>query len=590
MRQGRFRGSVSGRTAAVIAASMMVFASWSAGNAQELMPVSQIRAGMHGVGKTVFQGNRVEEFQVEILGIMPNIGPKQDIILGRLSGGPLANAGVIQGMSGSPVYIDGKLIGAVALGFPFSKEPIAGIQPIQQMIRSGGNTAGALRAGAQPTPFGSMTQIATPLSFSGFGARTLQAFAPRLRQLGFEPQQGVSGGSPSSPEVSGTVQAGSMISVQLVSGDFAVSADGTVTYVRGKQLWAFGHPFMDVGSTEMPFARSEVLAVVPDVNSSFKVSTAKEWVGTIASDRSTAIAGEIGRRAHTVPVEIDVRSDATGTHTYHFEVVRDRMLTPLLTQMTLSSAMDATERTIGTQSMRLNMRIEFEGAPALTLHDEFVSDSALPQQVAGDAVVELAYLLSCGFQSLSVKSVQYELVPVEAKQELHITQAWTSAHEVRPGDTVTVSALLGGENGVRVLRTVDYKVPIGAPAGPLNFTVSDANTLNFPEFGGMNAASAKTPEQLVSMLNQYRGSQAAYVRVWRAQPAFTLAATAPGQEITDPPPSVMLVLADPSTSPVANTTQLQTRGSGVAELIDACPGLCGCGRKDYPGGRQRVDQ
>jgi hypothetical protein len=319
--------------------------------------------------------------------------------------------------------------------------------------------------------------------------------------------------------------------------------------------------------------------VVPSLNSSFKVSSAKEWVGTIASDRSTAIAGEIGKRAHTVPVSIDVHSEATGTHAYHFQVVRDRLLTPLLTQMALFSAIDSTERSIGFASMRLNMNIEFEGAPSLTLHDEFVSDSALPQTVASDAVVELGFVLSCGFQSLSVKSISYDLAPVEAKRQLRINQTWTSAHEVHPGDTVTVNVELAGEDGVALLRTAQYKIPIGAPTGSLNFTISDANTLNYPEFAGMTPGSARTPAQLISMLNRYRGSEAAYIRIWRAEPAFTIAATAPGQEITDPPPSVMLVLADPSTSPVANTVQMQTRGSGIAELAIAVPGYVVTGAK-----------
>lgn len=574
----RTKRQQTGKTGvATLAVLALLIAGAMGVRAQAIMPVSEIRAGMHGVGKTIFQGNRIEDFQVDILGVMRNTGPKQDIILARLSGGPLAEAGVIQGMSGSPVYIDGKLIGAVALGFPFSKEPIAGIQPIEQMLAGTGAQPGG--AAAQATAFGNMSQILTPLSFSGFSARTLQAFAPRFRQFGFEPQQGVSAGSPPSREMSGSVQAGSMISVQLISGDLSVAADGTVTYVRGKRIWAFGHPFMNSGPTEMPFARSEVMAVVPNLNSSFKASNAKEWVGTIVSDRSTAISGEIGRPAHTVPLSIGVKSGAMGEQTYHMQVVRDRLFTPLLTQMALLSVMETTARAIGAGSMRLNMKIEFEGAPPLNLHDEFVSDSALPQQVAADSVVELGFLLSCGFKSLAIKSIDYELAPVDQKHELHIAQAWTSAHQVQPGDTVTVNVLLAGEDGERLFRTVDYKVPIGAPEGQLNFTVSDANTLNFPEFAGMNAASARTGQELISMLNRYRGSEAAYVRVWRAEPAFTIAATSPGQEITDPPPSVMLVLADPSTSPVANMTQLQTRGSGVAELTIPAPDYVVTGAK-----------
>ncbi|MBV9268826.1 MAG: hypothetical protein JO061_21840, partial [Acidobacteriaceae bacterium] len=478
--------------------------------------------------------------------------------------------------------------GAVALGFPFSKEPIAGIQPIEQMIEDGGfggatalNTVvtnhGSSRwrdigvhvapGEAAPSPFGTMTQLVTPLSLSGFTPATIRTYAAQFRSLGFEPQEGVSAGSPISHDFSGNVTPGAMISVQLLSGDMSIGADGTVTYVDGKRVYAFGHRFLDVGSTELPFARSEVLAVVPTLNTSFKVSTPKEWVGTILSDRSTTVAGEIGRPAHTIPLAISVKSGVTGTHSYHLQVVNDRFLTPFIAQTALFSAIDATERTIGAGTIRLNERIEFEGSiPPLVLRDAFVSDSALAQQVAMDAVVSLGFALGAGFQDLRVKAITIAIEPEEAKRQLYVAQAWTSAHEIRPGETVTITALLAGENGFQTSRSIEYKVPIGAPAGALNFTVSDANTINFPEFAGMNSGSAKTAAQLIDMVNKYRGSQAAYIRVWRAEPAFTISGPSPGGELTDPPPSVMLILADPSMSPTSNAAQVTTRGSAVAEL------------------------
>jgi hypothetical protein len=559
-------------------------------SAQGFFPLKDVRPGLHGIGRTVFQGNRIEEFQVEILGVLQNAGPKQSIILAKLSGGPLAEAGVIQGMSGSPVFIDGKLLGAVALGFAFSKEPIAGIQPIEQMVEdsrftngsgavqskasfrhtnSWGQTAANLVESAANVPslFGSLTQILTPVALTGFTPATIQAFSSRFRKLGFEPQQGVSAGSPTSPAFSGNIEPGGMISVQLMSGDMSISADGTVTYIDGKHVYAFGHRFLDGGTTELPFARSEVLAVVPTLNTSFKLSVPKEWIGTITSDRSTGVAGEIGRAAHTIPITISVQSSAMGTHQYHVSVVDDRLFTPFITQTAIFSAIDATERAVGAGTVVLSERIEFEGGvPPIILKDAFVSDSGLPQQVAVDAVVPLGFILGTGFNSLHIKNMSFELHPIESKHQLYISQAWTSAHEVHPGDPVQITTLLAGENGVQMTRSVTYRAPIGAPAGQLNFTVSDANTLNFPDFAGMNASSVQTPGQLVDLLNKYRGSQGAYVRVWRPQPAFTISGPSPGGEITDPPPSVMLVLADPSMSPTSNIAQITTRGSEIAEI------------------------
>ena len=577
---------------AVVACGLLLTASTAP--AQGFFPLQDVRPGQHGVGKTIFQGNRIEDFQVEILGVLQNAGPKQSIILAKLSGGPLADAGVIQGMSGSPVYIDGKLLGAVALGFAFSKQPIAGIQPIEQMIedsrfvepnRNSGNAVlGSLSPFSQgslawgkpvsvsgpvsvSSPAGSLSQILTPLSLTGLTPGTLQAFAPSFRKLGFEPQQGVSSGSPNSPTISGSVLPGSMISVQLLSGDMSVSADGTVTYVDGKHVYAFGHRFLDDGTTELPFARSEVIAVLPTLNTSFKLSVAKEWVGTILSDRATAIAGEIGRSAHTVPATISIRSAATGPHDYRVKIVNDRLLTPFVTQMALFSAIDGTERTVGAGTMRLNEQINFEGnLPPLVLHDAFVSESGLAQQISADAVVSLSFLLTNGYKNVQVKDMSFQLEPVEARRQLYINQAWTSAHEVHAGDSVQLTILLAGENGLEMTRTATYHIPIGAPTGQLNFTIGDANTLNFPDFAGMNAASTQSASELIDYLNKYRGSQAAYVRVWRPQPAFTISGPLPGGELTDPPPSISLVLADPSTSPTSNTAQLGTRGSGIAEI------------------------
>ena len=284
---------------------------------------------MRGTGRTVFNGNKIEDFQVEILGVLDNIGPKESLILARLSGGPLEHTGVMQGMSGSPVYIDGKLVGAVAMAFPFAKDPIAGIRPIEAMLRTSSaatppSSAPAPAAAVQraalalnerdltrriprPEPVlggeARMIDIATPLSFGGFSRATLDAFAPQLRALGLEPRQGVTSGGKIEPAMGNPadLKPGSMISVQLMAGDLSVGADGTVTHIDGNRIYAFGHRFLDIGSTALPFARAEVLTLLANTNTSFKISTAKEWMGTIYQDRNTAVAGELGKRPPMVP-------------------------------------------------------------------------------------------------------------------------------------------------------------------------------------------------------------------------------------------------------------------------------------------------
>ena len=562
--------------------SLLLLAVSLAG-AQAFFPLKDVRPGLHGIGRTVFSGNRVEEFQVEILGTLENLIPKQTIILARLSGGPLAATGVLQGMSGSPVYIDGKLVGAVALGFAFSRESIAGITPIASMLEPGASPGRAIaHSFAPPAPlpsFAKLTEILSPVGLSGFTSATLAAFAADFRRLGFEPQQGVSAGTPSSQQYSGTVVPGSMISVQLLSGDMSISADGTVTYVDGNHIYAFGHRFLDAGSTDLPFARADVVALLPSLNTSFKLCAPREWVGAITSDHSTAVSGEIGRHAHMVPLAISVRSPG-GPREFHMQVVADRLLTPFLTQTALFSIMDSTERTVGAGTLRLHGRAEFEGdIPALTTQDVFVSDNNVPQQAAADAVVPLAFVLAGGFRDLHLKSLSFELEPIESKRQLHIAQAWASAHDVRPGDPVELTVVFDGENGLEWTRTATYHVPVGAALGPLNLTVSDANTLNFPDFAGLSQSSARSAAELIAMINDFRPSDAAYVRVWRQQPAFSVSGTRPGSELTDPPPSVMLILSDPASSAATNPGVTLTRGSGLAELKIPAPGYVVTGAK-----------
>jgi hypothetical protein len=537
---------------------------------------------MKGVGRTVFQGGRIEEFQVEILGVLQNSGPKQSIILARLSGGPLANTGVLQGMSGSPVYIQGKLIGAVALGFPFSKEPIAGIQPIEQMIGDAGSPSESALPGpksytevaaAALHPFetaplesnqissAKLKPIATPLAFGGFTESALRIFSSGLRALGFDAQQGAGTGSPTTSTYSGTVQPGSMISVQLMTGDLNISADGTVTYVDGKKVYAFGHRFLTAGTTDLPFARAEVVALLPSVNTSFKISAPRELVGSMTTDRSTAVTGEIGRPARMVPLEVGV-DGSTGQHNYKIQIVNDRLLTPFLTQMALFTILDSTERMAGAGSLRVDGRVEFEGnAPPLDLTNAFAADTNVVLQATVNLAVPISYVLQTGFRDLRPKRISFKIRSDEQKRELQVDQVWLSQREARPGDTVTLNCVLAGESGNQVQKSAQYRVPVGAPVGRLFFTVSDANILNFGDLAGLSPSSVRSPRQLIEILNGIRPNDNAYVRVWRQQPSFAL----PGADLTDPPPSVAMVLSKNSSS-VGGAGLTASSGAKIGEI------------------------
>lgn len=557
----------------VVAAALALAAVVSAEVA--VFPIHDLKPGMRGVGRTVFEGNRVEDFDVEILGVLENIGPKQSLILARLAGGPLERTGVLQGMSGSPVYIGGRLIGAVAMAFPFSKEPIAGIRPIAEMLRAGELAAEPVSRHRVSLNDSGLTQlfpkaeeafagearmvdIATPVSFGGFSRGAIERFSPQLRALGLEPRQGVSIGGRMDPHMGdpAALKPGSMISVQLLTGDMSIGADGTVTCIDGEKIYAFGHRFLSVGPTGLPFARAEVMALLPNLSSSFKISSPKELMGSISQDRNTAVLGELGRRAAMVPVDIGVARAGQKREAYQMEMVRDRFLSPFLIQMAVFSAIDATERTVGAASFAVRGEIEFQDTTApLKLNNMYAGDTAAAMQVSLGTAIPLAYVMQSGFAGLQVKRVKVEIDAFNEKKQLQIDQVFASRREVRPGETVTVTSVLLGDNGLEQTRKVDYRVPAGAASGPLYFTVADGAATNVAEFQQILGLTPKTPAQLVSTVNKLRTNNKAYVRVWRAAPAFQIE----GEDFPDPPPSLALILG-------GSQAISQTRNSKMAEL------------------------
>lgn len=529
-----------------------------------ILPLKDIRPGAPCTGKTVFQGARVEEFRCEILGVLENIGPAQSVILARLSGGPLAETGVMQGMSGSPVFVQGKLAGAVAYAFPFAKAAIAGIRPIEEMLRAA-PPAAAGREWADPFDVASalprrqeidlgsarLVEIATPLWLSGFTRGAVEHFAARLRAAGLEPVQGIGGGRVREPAGKpAPPQPGEMISVQLMSGDMSVGADGTVTLVDGRRIYAFGHRFLGVGETEMPFARAEVITVLPSVNSSFKISNPREWLGAITADHATAVSGELERRPRMLPVSIRVTGagPAAQRRLYRMEMVRNRLLTPILLQMAVYSAIEATERAAGLATIRLNGRLLLERGDPVPVTNVYAAELGAPLMASAAVAAPVAALLQSGFETLRLSGVELELEVSNENRQLQLDGVWSSKRTVRPGETVEITALYLGERGVEMARKARYQVPVGAPAGPLYFTVTDGSTANLAEFRQFLSTPPRSADQLRAFLVKLHPNDRPYVRVWRATPTLQVQ----GENLPLLPPSMAAALLQ-SASQQANS-------------------------------------
>ena len=344
--------------------------------------VRDIRSGMKGVGRTVMQGTKLEEFEAEVLGVMGDVSPGRDMVLCRLKGCNLEHAGIIQGMSGSPVYIEGKLLGAVAFAWEFAKDPIAGVTPFQQMIQyvrsndrritaeTKENAAGAVPASALRSmpplveglfddratdPWSSvlpvtvsggalagMTPIVTPLAASGFSPRALSLLGDRLRPLGMAPMAG--GAAPERivrEEGDRPLVPGSPLSIAMVTGDFDLSGIGTVTHVEGNRVYGFGHPMMSLGTCDLPMMTGYIHTVYPRASVSMKMGSPLKVVGVIDTDVSTSVAGRIGPKPDMLPLTVKVKTSRyADAQTYHVEIVREPMLLSSLVMAVLTNAID----------------------------------------------------------------------------------------------------------------------------------------------------------------------------------------------------------------------------------------------------------
>ena len=527
---------------------------------QEFFPVDQVQAGQRAIGKTVFQGTEVEEFEIEILGVLENFaGPKSSVIFGKLSGGPLEQTGVMSGMSGSPVYIDGRLVGAVAFMFPFSKEPLAGIRPIGEMVAGFEGTApngsraavGPLedwreRVGlprtAPPQASESVSQfqpIATPVSFGGFTERTLEVFGERFRRLGLRPLQGAGGGLRDDPGV--PLEPGSMISVGLIRGDMTMDASGTITHIDGDRVLAFGHRFMSAGDTQMPMMRASVMTLVPNLNASFKLSGTGSLIGQVSMDREAGIAGRLGPGPAMVPCKVRIISPDGGMEEYSFEVVRDNLLTPMLLETALFSSINVTERSLGPLTIRVRGNAMFtDGLPGLVLDDIYTGEAAVGEIAALSTVAPLAYLLQTGHAGVEVESVDLEVEPVPADRYTDLVRAWLSKTQVRPGETVQIHFAAKDPDGQEEVHTLPYEVPVSMPAGTVEVTIGDAVTANLTEWRGMlGGRKVRDAADTIRFLNNLRGSDGAYLRVWRRKRSLWLHS----DKLPAPPASLHAVLS-----------------------------------------------
>ncbi len=530
----------------------------------EIFPLKDIKPGMHATAWTVFSGMEPESVPIEIIGVWKNqIGPHQDVILAKM-GGRAKETNVAAGMSGSPVYIDGKLVGAVALRFSvFSPDAICGITPIELMLEiqdfdksrptdartpdkvRGERAAAAeipgellgrlVSAGGQgslPERVPTMTPIETPLVLGGFSEAAVHSFEPMFHQMGIIAVQGGAGAGNLSakpaPGWQNSLNPGESVAGVLVSGDMSATGMGTVTYNDGKRVLAFGHPFFNLGPLDMPMAKSEILMVLSSAFQPTKFGNATEVVGALHQDRFSGIMGELGAEAPSIPVHMKVRSLGAGTTVLkekdlHFNVFVHQKWTPFLMMLTLFNSLQQMNEYADEMTYRMSGNVVMDGAK--NIH---VSTMLAPSELPVPPPMVLAGWWGDKFNRLflnpvttpKLKSVDVTVDLLPERRVATIENAWTPTTEVESGTDIPVKVFLRPYRGERIERSVTVKIPAGMPKGEHRILFSDADTLNRMQHAAAMGNRYMDIPETVSLLNQERGNNQLFVSLIEGRPTY----------------------------------------------------------------------
>jgi hypothetical protein len=601
------------RTALV--ALILLISSSALAEKTEFFKIEDLQPGMKGIGKTCFHGTSPEEFQVEILGVLHGVNPGASAVLAKFSGASLEKTGIFEGMSGSPVYVDGKLLGAIAFSYSFAKEAIGGITPITQMVDSFQQTLSFSAGGAAvidksnlwnvrlPLPSRqdqakapplfpvairpqqafavsgghALIPIATPLSLGGFDPETIKVFAPQFRALGMSILQG--GGGTANPKTGGEVssapiEAGSNIVVPLVRGDLDVSAGGTVTYVEGNKLYAFGHGMFELGFTELPMFKGNAITVFPSLESSFKILETGEMAGTIRQDRGMGIYGVVGEKPRMIPVNVHLTTSRGGEKELRYQLASDAFLTPLLVNLTVYNSIIASERAQGYSTLRVKGKISIKGQQDLVLDNRFSSDSDAPSSASLSIAVPINYLMAAGYKNLDLQNVDLEISSQESDQAAVLDSMRSARTEVRAGESLDLELTWKKINGEVIRQTYPVKVPANASPGALTMLVADGSTIMAldEQEEGENLIP-RDLSQLIKFLNNMRRNDLLYIRFFRQEPG----AVVKGEGLPGLPPSILSILKSErrvgAITPIHTSTLMEYELPGSDYLVTGAKAL-----------------
>ena len=548
------------------------------------MAFMDLKPGMRGIGKTCFEGTRPEEFQVEILGVLYGMEPGSNAVLARLEGERLEKIGIFEGMSGSPVFIGNKLLGAVAFTYPYAKEAICGITPITQMIDAfkefsipkiefridieGNMPSGSSGEIYSRSPFSAMKTvdtasgsnrqrigdftghtlipIATPLSIGGVDGKTLEMFQSKFRVLGLSVIRGAAGAATQKAAAGETasddqpLEPGSNIVVPLIRGDMDVSAGGTVTHIDGDKIYAFGHSLLELGFTDLPVHKARTIVIFPSLESSFKIMEAGEQVGVIQQDRGMGIFGVLGDTPSMLPLRLTLRTSRGTDRQYKYELARDRLLTPVLVNLAVYNTVTSSERAQGIVTMDIQGKIHIENQEAIEVYNRFSSDSGVVSAIAASAAQPVNYLMTYGYEDLNIEAIDLEVAVSESDRSALLDYVRLDRMEAKAGDSLKMEISYKRANGETVQNEYPLEIPSNIPQGLLNILVADGTTMMSMDEKQMGSEILipRDLSHMIELINSIRKNDRLYVRMFRNEPG----AVVRGEGMPGLPPSVLSIL------------------------------------------------
>jgi hypothetical protein len=556
--------------ASAIALLLLISTPGSATDKPEIFPVSDVRPGMHCTAYTIFSGDQIEKMDADVVGVLYNaFGPKVDIVIIELKGEKPEHTGVVAGMSGSPVYIDGKLLGALSLKLGiFNKEAIAGVTPIgymldvenqleapanpassaAQALHSADSAAMSNAAISSGDDFGSpasasfsrvnlpadisdrsglgrgnyLVPIETPLVFSGFSAQTLAQFAPQLSALGLT---AMAGGTTEPSADESKIVPGDMVGMDLMRGDLSLSAGCTVTIIHDGHVFACGHPLFGFGKVSLPLSRGHVVLTLASSMASTKIMNSGGEIGTLTQDRSSAVMGVLGPSPKLIPMDVDLHTPSS-QKAYHFEVVDNAQLTPLLVAVATFNGVTSNVSYTEGSTLRFTGKIDLKDHTSVQLEDLFApTDLPVPSGIFVALSVQAAFtrLFQNPFEPPQIEGIHIHVTSVPERRRATIDSAWSEKIEAAPGETIGIKVLLQPYRGSPFIQEIPITIPPQTGRGNVGLLISDADTLNRVEQSYPMAQPQVTGlEELIGMLNRERHNDRLYATLLQPTPTLLI--------------------------------------------------------------------